>query len=52
MDTDFAGVHGLEALAKLPEMERDPWQKLWDDVANMLARTQAETTPEKKSATN
>ena len=49
-DPDFAGVRGPEALAKLPEAEREPWQKLWDDVANTLARAQADTTPEKKSA--
>ena len=49
-DTDFAGVRGPQALAKLPEAERQPWQKLWDDVANTLARAQASTTPEKKSA--
>jgi len=49
-DTDFAGVHGQQALAKLPEAEREPWQKLWDDVANTLARAPADTSPEKKSA--
>ena len=49
-DTDFAGVRGPEALAKLPEAERQPWQKLWDDVADTLARAQANTAPEKKSA--
>ena len=49
-DLDFAGVRGPQALAKLPEAEREPWQKLWDDVANTLARAQANTTPEKKSA--
>ena len=41
-DIDFAGVRGPEALAKLPEAERKPWQELWDDVANTLARAQAE----------
>ncbi len=49
-DIDFACVRGLEALAKLPEAERKPWQELWDDVANTLARAQANATPEKKSA--
>jgi serine/threonine protein kinase/tetratricopeptide (TPR) repeat protein len=48
-DTDFAGVRGPEALAKLPEAERQSWQKLWDDIANTLSRVQAKTTPEKKS---
>jgi tetratricopeptide (TPR) repeat protein len=41
-DTDFAGVRGPEALAKLPEAERQPWQKLWADVADLLARAAAE----------
>jgi hypothetical protein len=49
-DIDFAGVRGLEALAKLPEAERKPWQELWDEVADTLARTPAESAPEKKSA--
>jgi tetratricopeptide (TPR) repeat protein/serine/threonine protein kinase len=31
-DNDFAGVRGPEALAGLPEAERQEWQKLWDDV--------------------
>jgi hypothetical protein len=30
---DFASVRGPEALAKLPEMERAEWAKLWEDVA-------------------
>jgi hypothetical protein len=50
VDTDFAGVRGPDALGKLSEAEREPWQKLWDDVATTLARAQADTTPEKKSA--
>jgi serine/threonine-protein kinase len=49
VDTDFAGVRGPQALAQLPEAERQPWQKLWDDVASLLARAQARTTPEKES---
>jgi serine/threonine protein kinase/Flp pilus assembly protein TadD len=31
-DKDFAGVRGPEALAKLPEAERNDWQKLWAEV--------------------
>jgi hypothetical protein len=27
-------------LAKLPEDERDTWQKLWADVADLLKRTE------------
>jgi hypothetical protein len=49
-DIDLACVRGLEALAKLPEVERKPWQELWDDVANTLARAQTNAKPEKKSA--
>jgi tetratricopeptide (TPR) repeat protein/serine/threonine protein kinase len=48
-DTPFAGVRGGEALAKLPEAERQPWQKLWDDVATMAARARDKIPPEKKS---
>jgi hypothetical protein len=48
-DIDFAGVRGPEALAKLPEAERKPWQKLWDDLANTLVRVQTKTMPEQKS---
>jgi hypothetical protein len=37
-DPDFAGVREPEALARLPEAEREAWQKLWADVADTLAR--------------
>src|SRR5262249_39716037 len=47
--TDFAGVRGPEALARLPEPERQPWRQLWDDVAATLARARAMTIPGKKS---
>jgi tetratricopeptide (TPR) repeat protein/serine/threonine protein kinase len=46
---DFAEVRGPEALAKLPEAERQLWQMLWDAVAHTLARAQTTTVPEKKS---
>jgi hypothetical protein len=42
-DASFAGVRGPEALALLPEAERQAWQELWTDVADTLAR--AGTTP-------
>src|SRR5262249_4942115 len=48
-DTDFAGVRGPAALARLPEAERPGWQKLWGDVADTLARVQTRAPPEKKS---
>jgi hypothetical protein len=47
--TGFAGVRGPAALARLPEAERPAWQKLWDDVADTLARVQTKAPPEKKS---
>ena len=37
-DKDFAGVRGPAALAKLPEAERQDWEKLWADVADLLGR--------------
>jgi tetratricopeptide (TPR) repeat protein len=37
-DTDFAGVRGPAALAKLSEAERHDWEKLWADVADLLDR--------------
>jgi hypothetical protein len=46
-DPDLAGVRGPEALARLPEAERQPWQKLWDEVIDLLNQAQAKT-PEKK----
>jgi Tfp pilus assembly protein PilF len=37
-DADFAGVRGSEALERLPEAERQEWQKLWEDVATLRQR--------------
>jgi serine/threonine-protein kinase len=48
-DPDFAGVRGPEALARLPEAERQAWQKLWVDVADTLARAQGKAPPEPKA---
>jgi tetratricopeptide (TPR) repeat protein len=39
-DKGFDGVRGAEALAKLPEPERQAWLKLWGDVAATLDRVQ------------
>jgi serine/threonine protein kinase/Flp pilus assembly protein TadD len=36
-DTDFAGVRG-DALAKLPEAERQTWQQLWVDIEQTLMK--------------
>ena len=37
-DTDFNGVRGDEALAKLPEAERREWRKLWEEVEELRKR--------------
>jgi serine/threonine protein kinase/Flp pilus assembly protein TadD len=37
-DSDFTGVRGPDALAKLPDAERADWQKLWADVQRLLDR--------------
>jgi serine/threonine protein kinase/Flp pilus assembly protein TadD len=34
-DDDFDGVRGAEALAKLPEAERQEWQKLWQEIGEL-----------------
>ncbi len=31
-DDDLAGVRDADALAKLPDAERQEWQKLWQEV--------------------
>jgi hypothetical protein len=40
-DADLAPVRDKAALAKLPEAEREDWQKLWADVAALLKRAEA-----------
>jgi len=35
-DSDLVGVRDAEALAKLPEAEREAWGKLWAEVAELL----------------
>jgi tetratricopeptide (TPR) repeat protein len=37
-DADLAGLRDKDALAKLPEAERNLWQKLWADVDALLKR--------------
>jgi tetratricopeptide (TPR) repeat protein len=49
-DTDFNGVRGPDALAKLPEAERERWRQLWADVAATLAKAQGKGTPAEKGA--
>jgi tetratricopeptide (TPR) repeat protein len=46
-DADLAGVRG-EALAKLPEPERQPWQGLWADLDKTLATARERATRERK----
>jgi serine/threonine-protein kinase len=36
---DLAGVRDKDALAKLPEAERQVWHKLWADVADLLRKS-------------
>jgi serine/threonine protein kinase/Flp pilus assembly protein TadD len=40
-----------EALAELPEAERQAWRQLWADVADTLARSRGPATAEQKSDT-
>ena len=37
MDPALAGVRTPAALAKLPDAEREPWQRFWADVAAVVA---------------
>src|SRR5205085_2172724 len=37
-NTDLAGVRDRASLEKLPEAERQQWQKLWAEVAALLRR--------------
>ncbi|HZT83757.1 MAG TPA: hypothetical protein VFA26_26235, partial [Gemmataceae bacterium] len=40
-DASFAAVRDRDALASLPEAERQAWHKLWDEV--VLVQAQAQT---------
>jgi tetratricopeptide (TPR) repeat protein len=48
---DFTGMREPDALAKLPEAERQAWQKLWADVAHALSEAQGKASPAKKPDT-
>jgi serine/threonine-protein kinase len=39
-DPDLAGVRDKEALATLPETEREAWRMLWADVAQVLKKVE------------
>jgi serine/threonine-protein kinase len=47
-DPDLAGVRGEPALAQLPEAEREPWRRLWADVADTLGKAPEKTGPEER----
>jgi serine/threonine protein kinase/Tfp pilus assembly protein PilF len=47
-DPDLAGVRDLTALAELPETERQAWQKLWNDVADLQKRAKDKAASNKK----
>jgi serine/threonine protein kinase/Flp pilus assembly protein TadD len=51
VDTDFGGVRGSEALAKLPQDERGDWQQLWHDVEALLQQAMgpSKTAPSNKA---
>ena len=48
-DPDLAGVRGSQALSMLPESESRPWQTLWTDLADTMARAQRKSTRENSS---
>jgi tetratricopeptide (TPR) repeat protein len=39
-DDDLAGVRDKDAIARLPEAEREAWRKLWADVQTILKRAE------------
>jgi serine/threonine protein kinase/Flp pilus assembly protein TadD len=45
-DADFAGVRDQEALARLPEAERQEWQQLWANVEALRRRAAEPPKPE------
>jgi tetratricopeptide (TPR) repeat protein/tRNA A-37 threonylcarbamoyl transferase component Bud32 len=47
-DPDLAGVRDPEPLAKLPEVERKEWAKLWTEVAALLKKSDLKKEAEAK----
>ncbi len=45
-DPALASVRDLAALAKLPDVEREPWQRLWTDLAASIAADPLEQAQE------
>jgi serine/threonine protein kinase len=39
-DTDLVGIRDLKELAKLPESEREEWQRLWEEVEALRKRAE------------
>jgi hypothetical protein len=48
-DPHFAGVRGPKALGRLPEPERQAWQKLWAEVEDTLSRAEGRIPPPPKA---
>ena len=46
-DADFSGVRG-DALTRLPEAERRPWQQLWADVRQTLSKASRQAVNDTK----
>ena len=42
VDPDLVSIRDPAALAKLPEAERQEWQKLWSEVDALLQRAQVQ----------
>ncbi len=38
VDYDLAGLRGRDGLARLPDEEREQWERLWSDVDALLRR--------------
>ncbi len=49
-DTDFAGVRGADALARLPEGERQQWHDLWQEVEALRRHRQDSGRPKRRWA--
>jgi hypothetical protein len=44
-DPALAGVRDRDGLAKLPDAEREQWQRLWADVAAVIAGPMPNKSP-------
>jgi eukaryotic-like serine/threonine-protein kinase len=42
LDAGLAGVRDKEALAQLPQVEREAWLQLWSSVAKVLQKTRGQ----------